>query len=487
MKRRAAKFLLFFAFFPALFAPAAPAFFFMASGGHFVRAAEAADLCDSIEEVEKECGKISVSECQGLLRRCERYYSERSEQIEKDISKTAKEKKSLQSAVYSLEKKIKNLNYKIRQSNLIIKDISFQIKDTEESIRKTSENIEDFKGKLAQTLRAVYEEDRRSLVEILAVEPDLSDFFNNLAALEYLNLRNQELLKNIKELKSYLQSQKTSLKEEKGDLERVVVIQTMQKRESDKAKREKSYFLKLTEAEYQKRLKEKRENEKKAAEIKARIFELIGVPKSPSFGEALELARYVEKITGVRAAFQLAILKQESGIGKNVGQCYLKNAKTGSGVVAYNGRKVARVMKPSRDIPYFLQITGELGRDPYNTLVSCPMSYGWGGAMGPAQFIPATWVGYKDSVRSITGRPADPWNIKDAFLASALYLKNSGASRQTYNAEFNAALSYFAGPGWSRSRYKRIYERDYGYPVMRLAAQIQKEIEVVESAERQNK
>ncbi|GAH47901.1 unnamed protein product, partial [marine sediment metagenome] len=57
-----------------------------------------------------------------------------------------------------------------------------------------------------------------------------------------------------------------------------------------------------------------------AAEIRARIFELIGVPKAPTFGEALDIAKYVEGITGARPAFLLAILQQESAIGKNVGQ-----------------------------------------------------------------------------------------------------------------------------------------------------------------------
>jgi len=234
--------------------------------------------------------------------------------------------------------------------------------------------------------------------------------------------------------------------------------------------------LELTEQEYQKYLQEKREVDEKAADIRARIFELIGVPKAPTFGEAYEIAKYVESITGVRPAFLLAVLTQESNIGKNVGQCYLKNPSTGEGEVISTGRKLSRVMKPSRDVGPFLEITKELGRDPYTTPVSCPMSYGYGGAMGPAQFIPSTWMLYRDRLKAITGKPGDPWDIKDAFLASALYLSDFGAAKQTYNGEFNAALSYFAGPAWYKSRYADVYRRDYGYPVMAITKAYESDI-----------
>ena len=316
-------------------------------------------------------------------------------------------------------------------------------------------------------------------------EKSLADFFDDLMALEALNLETQDLLTDIKGLKGSLESQKDTMVEEKDDLENIVTIQLLQKQESAGAKRTQEYFLRLTEAEYQKYLREKTETEKKAAEIEARIFELIGVPEAPTFGEALKLAKYVEGITGVRPALLLAVLTQESNIGKNVGQCYLKNSKTGDGVVIYNGRKVSRVMKPmglsgrKGDTGDFLKITKELGKDHYNTPVSCPMSYGWGGAMGPAQFIPTTWVIYKDRVKAITGKPADPWNIKDAFLAAALYLEDYGAAKQTYNSEFNAVLSYFAGPSWYKSYYSNQYRRDYGYPVMGLVSGYEKDIEAI--------
>ena len=393
---------------------------------------------------------------------------------ESDISKIQQEKKTLQNQISILKKKIEKLKLQIQQSNIMVEDLSLQIKDTERSIEKTSLKIEDSKEKLANTLRLIYEEDQRTLVEILLAEPKLSDFFDNLVALEAISAKNQELLKNIKELKVDLETQKQSLDSEKDELEKVAKLQTLQKQESEATKGEQEKLLELTkgkESEYQKLIQVSKQL---AKELRTRIFELIGVPEAPTFGEALDLAKYVETVTGIRPAFLLAVLTQESNIGKNVGQCFLTDTKTGAGVVVKTGKAINRVMKPSRDIDYFLALTKELGRDPNQTVVSCPMSYGWGGAMGPAQFIPSTWKIYAERVKAITGS-ADPWKIKDAFVAAALYLKDKGADSQTYNAEWRAAISYFAGS-------VNLSYRFYGDSVMNIAKKYEEDIKAIEAA-----
>ena len=127
------------------------------------------------------------------------------------------------------------------------------------------------------------------------------------------------------------------------------------------------------------------------------------------------------------------------------------------------------------DVNDFLTTCKELGRDPYSTPVSCPMSFGYGGAMGPAQFIPSTWVVYKNRVKAITGKPADPWNIKDAFLAAALYLSDYGAMKQTYNGEWRAAMIYFSGSTNTKYRF-------YGDSVMSITSRFSKDIEALEKA-----
>jgi len=402
------------------------------------------------------------------------------EQIAKyqeDITKTEQEKKTLQDQIYLLKQKVERLNLQIYQSNIMIKDLGFQVEDTRGSIDSTALKIRDSRKDLANILQLIYQEDQRSLLEIFLSEAELSDFFDDLVALESLSSKNQELLSDIKDLKIYLEDQKVALDNEKEDLEGVVRIITLQKQQEESMKQDKDYYLQLTEAEYQEQLAKKKVVEEKATEIRARIFELIGVPDAPTFGEAYELAKYAEGLTGIRPALLLAVLSQESNIGKNVGQCYLKNPDTGAGVVIYNGKVVNSVMKPSRDVGPFLEITRELGRDPYFTSVSCPMSIGYGGAMGPAQFIPSTWMIYRDEVRELIGKAADPWQIKDAFLAASLYLTDYGAASQTYNLEWKAAMIYFSGTSL-RTRYNGY--GFYGDSVMAIAAKYQADIEAID-------
>ncbi len=439
-----------------------------------------AKICE-LENIENECQSIEPTECRKLLEKCEEYYQKKSEEMEIDLNKTEQEKKTLENKIYTLRKRVKNLDYQISQSNLIIKDLGIQVEDTEGSIGKTSLKIEGSKEKLANILRTIYEEDQKPAIEILLSGDSLSDFFDNLTALESLSLKNKELLQNIKTLKINLEGQKESLDEEKDDLENMVKLQTYQKAESSKTKKEQEYYLQITEAEYQKQLKEKQEVEAKAAEIRNRLFELIGVAEGGiKLGKAIEIAKYVEKVTNVRPAFLLAIIAQESmrygEFGGNVGQCYLRNTETGDGVYIKTGSEAPRTMSPKR-IPGFLIITEELGRDPYNTPVSCWPGYGWGGAMGPAQFISTTWMIYRDRLKAITGRPGDPWDIRDAFLASGLYLSASGASSQTENGEWRAAMIYFTG-STTNSRYYW-----YANQVLNKADGFQRDIEALEAAQ----
>jgi membrane-bound lytic murein transglycosylase B len=393
-------------------------------------------------------------------------------QYEKDITKTQEEKETLSKQISILKSKIQKLNLEIQQSNLMIKDITYQIKDTESSIDKTALKISDIKENLANLLREIYIEDQKSLIEILLSEPSISNFFNNLVALNAINLKTQNLFQEMKTQKAYLEGQKQSLEAEKEDLQRMLSIQILQKQSVESSHKAQEKLLAETkgkESLYQKLLQE---TQKRAAEIRARIFELAAVPKAPTFGEAYEIAKYVSSITGVRPALLLAVLTQESNLGKNVGQCNCPTCK-------YPNLKLDDVMKKDRDLEPFLEICRELGRDPYTTPVSCPMymngkKVGYGGAMGPAQFLPSTWLLYKDKIEAITGRkPADPWNIRDAFLAAGLYLKEYGASSKNPNDEWRAAMIYFSGSTNKKYRF-------YGDSVLSIASRYEEDIKAIE-------
>jgi peptidoglycan hydrolase CwlO-like protein len=433
-------------------------------------------------------------ECESLLREYETKIAE----YEKEILKSQKQKETLKNKIEVFKKEIAKLELQIQQSNVMIQDLSFQIKDTKGSIEKTASEIENSKRNLATLLRAIYKADQRSDLEILLSGEKISDYFNHLANLQALNLRNQEILGNIETAKVLLEKQKMTFEEDKRDLEQVLRIQVLQKKENEATKRENDELLKLTKVQYQKLQEEKKTTEKKAAEIRARLLELVGVRKAPTYEEAIYVAQQVSKITGIRPAFLLGILTQESRIGKEVGQCYLRDPQTGMGIKFKKNQIWPRVMKPDW-MPLFLEIIEELNRvkglnlDPYATPISCwiaacvnqnysvtydvsvdpegkitcPIGYqpfGWGGAMGPAQLMPFNWIGsgkYKSKIEAITGKVADPWDFSDAALGAALHLKDCGADL----GEREAAACYFGGWG---NRNRSYHLRAYADPVMAL-------------------
>jgi peptidoglycan hydrolase CwlO-like protein len=447
-----------------------------------VQAYDLNTLCES-GDWQTECDKLSEQECQILCNQCLTYFNQQSAKVQQELSQTGAAKKTLQTQISSLNKKIKDLDYQISQSKLSIKSLGFQIGDTEQSITKTISDIDVQKQNMAEILRAVQTEDRKSFVEIMVTSETLSDFFDNMLYMETLDAKNNEVLGNYMELHGNLEDKKTNLEQETTELKNLVIVQGLQKDENTKTKSDREYYLGLTEAQYQAQLKEKADIEKKAAEISKRLFELVGEKSNGiEFGEAVKLAQYASSVTGVRAAFILAIIHQESynngKFGGNVGQCYVTNFETGNGT-DLKGNTKTRVMHPTRDVPLFKTITANLGFDPKTTAVSCWMPmyskgvpYGWGGAMGPAQFIPSTWSLYDDKIQAITGKVPNPWNIQDAFLGAALLLKDNGAVK----SEFNAAMRYFAGATWTKS------EEFYGRSVVATANSYQKDIDVLKQA-----
>lgn len=239
-------------------------------------------------------------------------------------------------------------------------------------------------------------------------------------------------------------------------------------------------MLKMTRSQYRQYLKEKQELEKRAAEIMARIAQLtlpgLAMPRDPK--DLYELASWAGTTAGgVRPALILGLIEVESALGTNVGQCNC----AGQPVCRHPGLSYKQVMKDNQWAA-FEAITKELGLNINTTPVSCYIGGGkvqWGGAMGPAQFMPNTWLraGYKQRVENITGvSPANPWRARDAFLAAALYLADWNATTQTRSSEIGAVTAYLCGTSQMTTRCRRAGGEGYRNLVMRKANWWQQQI-----------
>ncbi len=446
----------------------------------FAFAQENLEKTCGISNMDIQCQQLPPQNCQDLLNKCLKFYEERKGAYEKEISTTQRKSKTIMGEIKSLEDKINKLKNEIAHNKIVIKDLNLQIKDTEKSIVSTGGQIESLQEKIAEILRLIDENDKKSIVTILFEEESLSGFFDSLTSLEALGYKNQELLQEIRSLKIKLEGQKTSLDKEKDSFEKAVLISSLKAKESANVKKEKDYLLEKTKGDEKKYQQYLKETEEKAREIRKRIFELAHIPGSeaPSYEEAYLLAKNAGDLTGVRPALILGLLQVESAIGKNVGQCNCKGRTN----CRYPNVTYKDVM-PKSHWDAFAQVTSELGLDINSTPISCSVDGGkvqWGGAMGPAQFMPNTWLklGYKEKIEKITGvKPANPWRVRDAFLAAALYLSDWDAKTQKLSNEIGAVTAYLCGTSYMTNTCKKAGGETYRSQVMRKTNQWQQWID----------
>ncbi|MFA6424342.1 MAG: hypothetical protein WCV83_03485 [Candidatus Magasanikbacteria bacterium] len=364
-------------------------------------------------------------------------------QYEKELKTTQTEKKSLTAKINSLKNTQAALKLQIKKTTLVINELDGKITLTEKQITQTKNKTDRLKDNIGTLINLIDQKDKTLLIEILTTENNLAEFYSQVYSYNLLSQTIGDMLDTLRTTQKQLSDKQVVLEDQQDDAKNLLSLKTLQQQQLLGTISEQADLLKTTqgkETEYQKSISD---TKKLAAEIKNRIYEMIGGSKQINFGEAVDLANWVNQQTGVRTAFLLAILTQESSLGKNIGTCNRPNDPP------EKGWRV--IMKPTRDQEPFQTITGELGKDTDITPVSCPMKdskgkqVGWGGAMGPAQFIPSTWMGYRNKVTAITGNSvASPWDNRDAFLASALLLKANGADG-TENGEWKAAMRYFSG------------------------------------------
>lgn len=377
------------------------------------------------------------------------------------------ERQSLERDINLIEGQITKAQLGIQARAIAIEQLSDQIGEKEVVLDILADRMRRQEQSLADLIRKSAAVDDFSLVEVMLSRQSFSEFFSDYARYQDIKASLNESLQILHGIRRDTEEQKNQLATKQETEAEMKRIQEMQKSEIEKKEAEKERILRITkgeEAEYQRVLQSQQQT---AAELRNALFELLGGGGGISLPQAIELAEYAERQTGVDAALILAILEQETNLGSNLGSC------------AYNDIRGDRpVMHPDRDQPVFLAIAGILGFDARSRQVSCPIVVGgqrsgWGGAMGPSQFIPSTWAIYggivnngsgwvyseaNDAIRRINGNntPANPFNNRDAFLATALLLRDNGANG-TYAGDRLAALRYYAGWGGASNPANAFY------------------------------
>ncbi|MDB4983870.1 MAG: peptidase [Patescibacteria group bacterium] len=405
-------------------------------------------------------------------------------QTQTELNAQKAKSSSLASDVALLDSLIKKAAQQITIKDQIIKQLGNQIGQKQKTIETLTEKLGRENDSLGQILRKKNEIDTMTLTEMLLSNTRISDFFLDADNFETVNKHLQESLNLVQGTKQETSTEKANLetqKLEQANLRNQIVTQKNQTKAQQDAKNELLASSKSQEKSYAQILAQK---QAQASKISAALFKFAGGSKAIPFGDAYRFAKVASAKTGVSPAFILAILKQESNLGTDQGGCYVTNLSTGTGSRAKNGEVIATVMKAPRDTVPYQKILSALGLTIANTQVSCPVKYsgsysGYGGAMGPTQFIPSTWIGVADRVAAALGESAaNPWDPQDAVMATAIFTKDLGAAAGGDAAEKSAACKYYSG----RACGAVTGSSSYGASVMKIKASIQADMAIIDAA-----
>ena len=397
-------------------------------------------------------------------------------QAQQQLTTAQGQSASLSQAIAVLTAKIKAAQLDIKAKNILIQTLGNDIQDKTNHITNLQGQIDQGKQTLADILRKTREIDAYSLPEVLLSQSTVAGFFQDLDTFGALQQSLSDTFNSIRSDEASTSAEKNALtvRQNKETDAKYAIQQQENAIASDQAQQKQLLSIsKGNEKSYSNVVAQKAT---KAAQIRAALFPLAGSKAIP-FGDALSYANTVYRTLGVPQAFLLAILKQETNIGGNVGTCYLTNPSNGSGINTKTSQSISNVMKPGRDVQPFLNITSSLGYDYKTTVVSCPQSVGYGGGMGPAQFIASTWVLFQSRIASALGIDVpNPWRAQDAFMAAGLYLSDLGAGSSSYTAQRNAACKYYSGGSCKISNGSS----GYGNSVLALAASLQQDINALQ-------
>lgn len=355
--------------------------------------------------------------------------------------------RTLQNEIAKLNAQIGQITAQIKQLNASIDQAGLEIRQTSDEISDAERTIALHRGALAQYLRITDQADQQSFAQIVLQNETLSDFFDYIHRLQLTQENISRNIQAVRQIQQSLDDYRNTLEGKKEELERLKGLTEIQQRGLATTKSSKNTILKETkgqEVKFQQLIKQtKQDLERLKAEMTYLQANGITVEDAVKYGQLAAIG------AGIRPAFLLALLEIESHLGRNVGTgnwrddmylCYQRLANY------YTSKKQYYLNRAETEKNAYFKVVTSLGLDPDTQKVSKEPSYGCGGAMGPAQFIPSTWLSYAESVMRLTGRSiASPWNTEDAFTAAAIKLARGGATSKTRAGEVAAAKSYIGG------------------------------------------
>lgn len=190
----------------------------------------------------------------------------------KNISAKQRELYNLSNQISTLNESIAKINLEIQATELEVETLELRIENTELKIQAKEREIGDQKDILARNIRQLHKEQQNSSVlEILLLNENFSDFVAELDRLESMQDSLVDGVEELNEFKIALEQDQDSLENEKTEIDTLKGILENKKASLDGQKVAKYYLMSTTqgeEAKYQEMLEEaKKEQEQINSDI----------------------------------------------------------------------------------------------------------------------------------------------------------------------------------------------------------------------------
>lgn len=387
-----------------------------------------AEECFTDLDTSRQALEKALAECQAQI-----------EKNEKILQEQTSARKGTESDILLINNEINRGLVRIRQIDAAIKELGEEIGDKEEAIEDLAQQLSENQKFLRSLLQRINESEQQGFARFLFSNATLSSFFHRINEYQSLREAMEDAIHQAEALQKRVAANIDDLQQKKDERGSARQQQQATVNQVQGQRKEKERLLDLQKIQEKQTVETLSTDKSMAAEIENRLFELRG-SSDISLGQAIKYAKEAEQATGVRPAFLLGLIKNESDLGKNVG--------TGNYLTD---------MHPTRDAPIFPYIAKLLGfSNPAELKVSANPGFGWGGAMGPAQFIPSTWVQFGGLINTRTGTTTPGRNLIQA--TRTLQIGSTGADvkrlQQFLNQNgFTVATSGEGSPGNEGSRY----------------------------------
>ncbi|NBP56471.1 hypothetical protein EBU71_08050 [bacterium] len=373
----------------------------------------------------------------------------------KDLTETKKETdiqvRTLAKEINALDNEINSAQKNLEITYKDIESIKLELSETRTYITILEQTIRAQKALIKEYVSSLYVQKDISLFEVILSQNQLSDLLGSVQKTGVMQDSITESILLITAKEKEIVAEKKHLFDKEEELMALKQSQEQQKSLLQQNQEDKETLLAQTkgqQSEYEALLKESFATKQNLLNSIKVLNGADGRPGAISLEEAYtmavaDVARLGNKI---RPEYLVGVMKIESGLGGNVGRSFYKDSLSGCAAREGNTTK----LNFAREEQSFEKITSELGVPLTQPVSGCPYPkyIGTGGAMGPAQIMPATWLGYKVKLESLKGGSVNPWSMEDAMLAMGMILLGKVGNQSiagNEELERKSALCYLGG------------------------------------------